>query len=280
MGAMLAPAGLWHLHEPFNPNQGLWHDELAYAPADAARPAVDDLVAGLLRGRHRAVLRLPNAGRWFTPLRLLPLEPRRVILKDPSAALMAEYLVRRHDMRALLLFRHPAAVVCSFLRLGWPTGALVERLLSSEALMDDWLHVMAPSMEEATGRRDALSGAVLYACVGKVLFGFSKRNAESMTPLSFEDLCEDPVGRFRTLFEKLDLSYDDRAREAHARLSAGRGSAREERPHGVVRPSASVALRWRSEVSDANLATIRDVWERCDLPLYREPADWRTTGST
>ena len=39
-GAMLAPAGLWHLHEPFNPNRGLWRDELPFAdPATACPPA-------------------------------------------------------------------------------------------------------------------------------------------------------------------------------------------------------------------------------------------------
>jgi hypothetical protein len=275
VGAMLAPAGLWHLHEPFNPNQGLWHDELPYARADVALPAVDDFVAGLLRGQHRAILRLPNARRWFTPLRLLPHEPRRVLLKDPSAALLSEYLANRHGMRALILFRHPAAVVGSFLRLGWPTGALVERLLASEALMDDWLRPVESSMRNAIGRRDGFSGAVLYACVARVLLGFSRRNPESMVPVSFEDLCEDPIARFRTLFEELDLPYTERARAVHARLSAGGTDGSVERPHGVVRPTASMARRWKSEVAESDLTIVRDVWEQFDLPLYRTPADWQ-----
>ncbi|MGH7566605.1 MAG: hypothetical protein ACREK2_07225, partial [Gemmatimonadota bacterium] len=122
--------------------------------------------------------------------------------------------------------------------------------------------------------RDGRSGAVLYGCVALVLLGFSKRNPESMTRLSFEDLCEDPVAKFRMLFAELDLSYDDKVHAVHARLSAGGNDGAEEHPHGVVRPSARMAWRWRAEVSDADLATIRDVWERFDLPLYREPADW------
>lgn len=272
VGAMLAPAGLWHLHEPFNPNRGLWRDELAYAPAAAARPDIDDLVRGLLHGRHRSVLRLPHAGRWFTPLRLLPFEPARVLLKDPSAALLAEYLVRRHGMRALVLFRHPAAIVRSFLRLGWPTGSLVERLRSSTSLMEDWLAPVESCMASAIGRRDAFSGTVLYGCIATVLLGFASRNPASMTRLSFEELCEEPMVAFRSLYEMLELDWDDRVRAVHDRLSSG-GDGRE-RPHGVTRSTASVAWRWRTEVTAGELETIREVWARFGLPLYRDPADW------
>ena len=272
VGAMLAPGRLWHLHEPFNPNRGLWRDELAYARADTARADIDQLVRRLLRGRHRSLLRLPHAGRWFAPLRLLPFQPRRVLLKDPSAALLSEYLVRRHGMRALILLRHPGAVVRSFLRLGWPTGALVERLLSSADLMQDWLAPLEASMAAAIGRRDAASGAVLYGCVATLLLGFASRNPQSMTRLSFEELCEDPIVAFRSLYETLGLHYDDRVRDEHVRLCSGGDG--EERPHGVIRASASVAGRWRIESSRAELETIREVWGRFDLPLYREPADW------
>ena len=140
---MLAPAGLWHLHEPFNPNRGLWPEELTYADAAESRPDVDRLVEGLLGGGHRGALRLPRSGRWFLPLRLLPITPRRVLIKDPSAAFLSEYLARRHGMRVVIVFRHPAAVVGSLLRLGWPTGRLVETLRARPALMDGPLGPLA-----------------------------------------------------------------------------------------------------------------------------------------
>lgn len=281
VGAMLAPAGLWHLHEPFNPNRGLWGDELAYAPASHPRQDIDALVRSLLRGRHREVLRMPHSGRWFTPLRLLPIRPARVLLKDPSAALLSEYLVRRHGMRALVLFRHPAAVVRSFLRLGWPTGALVERLLSSASLMEEWLAPAEPAMAAAIGSRDAASGTVLYGCLATVLLGFSNHNPDSMIRLSFEELCRDPIARFRELYRSLDLDYGEGVREVHARLSSGNGGAGSERPHGVVRSSARVAGRWRAETQEAELGAIREVWDRFDLPLYREAADWtRASGGS
>jgi hypothetical protein len=138
--------------------------------------------------------------------------------------------------------------------------------------MEDWLAPVDSSMAAAVGRRDALSGTVLYGCLATVLLGFASRNPDTMIPLSFEALCEDPTARFRALYEKLALDYDDRARDVHARLSSG-GDGRE-RPHGVIRSSASVARRWRTEIPEGELETIREVWAGFGLPLYREPLDW------
>jgi len=273
VGAMLAAAGLWPLHEPFNPNRGLWPDELAYATGKDPRPEIDRLVAALVRGGHPEVVRLPHADRWFSPLRLLPRTPRRVLLKDPSAALLSEYLVRQHGMRALVIHRHPAAVVASFVRLGWPTGKLVTRLLSAERLMDDWLGPFAAPMEAAAGRRDWVSGAVLYASVATVLLGLERRNVEAMTRLSFEALCADPIGRFRELHARLDLPYHGGVARAHERLTEAEGSRAG--PHGVRRRSAAMADRWRSEVRESDVTAVREVWERFDLPLYRDAEDWR-----
>ncbi len=278
-GAMLAAAGLWPLHEPFNPNQGLWEEELAYAPADRARPDVDRLVGRRLRGRHRRILRLPGAGRWFAPVRWAPFAPRRILLKDPSAALLSEYLARRHGMRAVVVFRHPGAVVSSFLRLGWPTDALVRRLLESPALMRDWLGGFAATMEAATATPGARAGTVLYACVARVLLGFADRNAERMLELRFEELCADPRERFRALHRALELPYADRVRAAHARLTGGGSRAEESRPYGVVRSSRGIPDRWRAERTAAETAAIQDAWESFELPLYAEPSDWHDRGA-
>lgn len=274
VGAMLSAAGLWPIHEPFNPNQGLWRDELAYAPAADPRPDIDRLVSELIAGGHESVVRIPYADRWFSPLRAVPSTPRRLLVKDPSAALLSEYLVRRHGMRALVVYRHPGAVAASFVRLRWPTGRLVGRLLASNRLMEDWLAPRAPTMEAAIGRSDWFSGAVLYGCLAEVLLGMEGRN-KSMTGLSFEDLCGAPVERFRELHGALGIPWNERVRRAHERMTEVPEPEPAPRPHGVRRPSAAMADQWRAEVSERACAEVRDAWERFDTSLYRRPSDWR-----
>jgi hypothetical protein len=180
-------------------------------------------------------------------------------------------------MRALVMFRHPAAVVGSFLRLGWPTGSLVRRLLASAPLMDGPLARMGGAMEEAAGRDGAFPGSVLCACLARALWDFSERNPESMIRASFEELCRDPIGGFRALFERLDLAYDDRVREVHFQLTAG-GENGEDGEHGVARASVELTERWRSRVPAEDLKVIRSTWKRLGPPLYQEPVDWPREG--
>jgi hypothetical protein len=127
-------------------------------------------------------------------------------------------------------------------------------------------------MEAAVARADARSGAVLYASVATALLGFARRNPGSITRLGFEDLCADPVARFRALFAELQLPYDARVAGEHARLTSGDDGI--ERPHGVVRATAAMAGRWRSELPAAERDTVRAVWERFGLALYRSSGDW------
>lgn len=275
VGAMLAAPGVWHLHEPFNPNLGLWSEELAYRRSSEPDRRVDALVKDLVHGRHRKALKLPHAHRFFLPMRVLPLRPQRILIKDPSAALLSEYLTRRHGMRTLVLFRHPLGVVASFVRLGWPTGTMATSLLRNEVLMEDWLHPFARAMELAIGRRDWYSGAVLYACVARVLSGFIERSSGAMRPLPFEEICLDPIGRFRQLYRDFDLPYAPGVRAMHESLCLDdRRRHADHLPYEVRRSSEAMAWAWRDEVSEHAVTTVQEVWRDLGVPLYQDPALW------
>ena len=272
IGTMLAAPGIWHVHEPFHPRRGLWHKELPY-PGDDDLAGIDVLVDRILRGRHRRALRMPHSHHWFLPVRLLPQRPRRVLIKDPSAALISEYLTRRHGMQTLVVFRHPCAVAASLVRLHWPTGRLVGGLLESKGLTRDWLGPMTGLMRDARGRRDVFSGAVLYACIARVLDGYLRRNPEGMRALVFEELSADPIARFRELYASLGLPHDREVIERHRRLcfpevpvSGG--------PHGVRRRSADMAQGWKTELAPEDVATVRSVWEAAKIDRYAEPGCW------
>lgn len=285
IGAMLAAPGVWHVHEPFTPNQGLWERELAYAAPGRAHPEVDRLVDALERGRHTGVVRLPYAGRWFSPIRLLPLRPRRVLIKDPSAALMSGYLADRPDFRTVVVFRHPGSVVGSFRRLGWPTDRMCSRLLADRRLIEDRLCPFAALLEEAATRRDLFSGTVFYGCVNRVLRQFLEERPDAMRAVSFEALCEDPLERFRELYDHLDLPYDREVRDAHSALCfGGPEPGGEPGPHEVRRSSVEMAGRWEADLSPAEREEVREVWESFEVPLYRgrdawEPEDEGSAGT-
>lgn len=269
---MLAAPGIWHVHEPFHPRRGLWHKEFPY-PGDDDLAGIDVLVERILRGRHRRALRMPHSHHWFLPVRLLPQRPRRVLIKDPSAALISEYLARRHGMQTLVVFRHPCAVAASLVRLHWPTGRLVGGLLESEHLTRDWLGPITGLMHAARGRRDVFAGAVLYACIARVLDGFLRRNPDAMQALVFEELSADPIARFRELYATLGLPHDREVIERHQRLCFPEAPVIGG-PHGVRRRSADMARGWKRELAPEDVATVRSVWEAAQIDRYTEPGCW------
>ena len=44
---------------------------------------------------------------------------QRFLIKDPDAAFLSEYMVKKHNYQALSMVRPACAVLCSFQRLGW-----------------------------------------------------------------------------------------------------------------------------------------------------------------
>lgn len=74
----------------------------------------------------------------------------------------------------------------------------------------------------------------------------------------------------------LGLPYEDHVRAVHERACLGSDRPHDAyRTHEVNRNSIAMATAWHGELAARDLAVIRDIWERFDVPLYRDDADWR-----
>ncbi|PIW45394.1 MAG: hypothetical protein COW18_11690 [Zetaproteobacteria bacterium CG12_big_fil_rev_8_21_14_0_65_54_13] len=272
-GSMLAASGIWHVHEPFAPYKGLWHEWFSYAKAEGSSPEIDRLMRELLAGRHKEALQMPWVDHALMPLRLLPQPVHRVLIKDPIACLMSEYLTRHFDMETFVLFRHPAAFVESVNRLGWPQCGGIDSFLANEEIMGDFLHPFRELMESVSSDGEGVrSAAVMHGCLNRVLWDFVQRN-DAMHSYLFEDLCELPMETFQQIFGVAGLSYGERIREKHLSMCfADTDSAY--RTHEVRRSSNRQAHGWREHMSGEDMAIIREVWEAFDIPLYRNASDW------
>ena len=272
---MMALPGLWYIHEPFNPNKGLWPEHFSYVSDGSGELDADALMDDLLRGRHRVTIHDPWTEHWLMPLRLFPQPVNRVLIKDPIACLMSEYLTRRYDLQTLVLFRHPCGFVSSLLRLGWPCTPPIRQFLACQPLMQDWLEPYREALVSASTEEGAEAAAVIYACLCKALWGYVERNERCMTPLSFEDLCASPEERFKELFRRLGLPYDEGVRQRHHDLSLVVPPGHHgHRTHDVRRNSADMAQRWRHELKSDDIEIVRHTWESFGVPLYTDGADW------
>ena len=273
VAAMLAVPGVWYIHEPFNPNKNMWHEEFTFIPAGAMRDDVDRIVKRILRGGARCALHLPNVSLPLMPLRWMPVKYRQLLLKDPIAALMAEFLTLRLNARTLALFRHPAGFVRSYLDLGWPSARFLRQFLNTPQLIKAHFSEQAGLIGKYAEDDSLESATVLHSCICRVLWRTAER-LSNVILLRFEDLADEPLARFEELFGKLDLPYNDKIREMHTGLTQGTRTSEQNNPHAVFRNSSRMAWKWRGTFSRPELDCISRLWKEFDVPLYGDLSEW------
>lgn len=273
LARMLAASGVWYMHEPYAKRKGRWPRSFEYRRSCEPDPQADAILEDVLAGRFREALGLANSDHSWMPLRLFRTRFSRVLVKDPLACLLTEYLTRRFQLRTLILFRHPAGFVSSIQRLKWPRAAFLRQFLQDVPLMQDHLDPFRPLLERASLEENLEATAVFCGALNRVLWNFHESGVGQ--PISFEYLCHDPLPRLQKLFAELGLPYDSRVRQVHEQACMGAAKPSEEyHPHAVVRNSKAMAMSWRSQLSPTEISRVRDIWSRFQIPLYLDDTDW------
>ncbi|GBE20942.1 MAG TPA: sulfotransferase [Actinobacteria bacterium] len=282
VGRMLAlPSGVGYIHEPFNPltvppigplvdgftfvhegNEHLfrpaleqvlryrWHRRLHHinGPKDATRLAAERFEA--LRSRIRGA---------------------RPLMKDPMAILSAEWLAATFAMEIVVTVRHPAAFAVSLRRLSWRYD--FSSLLSQRELMERLLAPYEDLLRQQERRPGDIIGeaAVLWLIIHHVIDGYRRRHPD-WSVVRHEDLSADPIGGFARLYESLGLAFRPRI-ESKIRAVTGSGNPTEPKRdpvHGVRRDSRAIARRWRNELSNEEVARIRELTGPVAAKFYAE----------
>lgn len=276
VGQMLSSSGIWHIHEPFNPNRGVFYTDYMYQRPDSSHAEIDSYVEKLLSGHYRTMSKTLNTSHPLMPGCFMPLFVKRVLIKDPNACLLSLYLTERFDLKTIVMFRHPVAWAHSLHGLGWGSVGHLKRFLQNEMLMDDYLGSFETDMVEAIDCGESLESiAVLHGCLSSILWRFCEKSAV-MRAVKHEDLCHDPISAFQELHHFLELPYDESVRKTHIELCSGEDSrSKAIYTHDVRRMTTREADKWRFCVVEKDIEKIRGVWERFNLPLYRSDSEWR-----
>jgi hypothetical protein len=270
---MLAESGIWYVHEPFSPLKGRRPRPFEFREPTRRDAEIDDLFSEVLAGGFRSALNLQNADHPLMPLRLLPAKFDRILVKDPLACLLTEYLTKNFGLQTLILFRHPAGFSASVSRLGWPRGSFLRTMLADEALMGAHFERQRTLLERFADEDSLASAAVLHGALTRVLWSCAERRIG--TAVLFEEVCTDPLPRLQALFELLGLPYDDRVREAHRKACLGKVlPVGDYHPHAVSRNSRAMARSWTTELDEQGARMVRDIWDQFEVPLYQEQSDW------
>jgi hypothetical protein len=278
--------GVAVVHEPFNVDHPTgqfahhWRHQYTHVDdgvdgAEAVATAMADTLAHRYRpwahlrafeGPLRAIGLVRDLPSWS--IRRFLTRPRTIV-KDPIAVFATDWLARRFDMDVVVMVRHPAAFVWSYLRIAEPDR--LGDLLAQPDLMRGPLALMASSLREAARSSDpVLQAATLWRAVYGHLAGPEQRPRHVVV---HESLCADPLGGFSDLFGRVGLAFGDRAwREVVATTSSTNPV---EAPPGVLhrlhRHSAATSQVWRWRLSNREVDRIRAVTEDVACRFY--PAD-------
>ena len=183
----------------------------------------------------------------------------RVVVKDPFALLSVPAVVRTTGALAVVVYRHPGAVLASYRRMGWrPDMAEIPRLVDldppsaadsgADSIVSDmarfWTALYRTAMEDTKGRPDVVVVShEELARGGRASMAVLASRCGLVPPAG-------PVGSRRGAAGGADRVGEPVADPTRGRASQGAESGR---LHNFNRPSEEVADSWRSHVSHAEL---------------------------
>jgi len=186
----------------------------------------------------------------------------RVVIKDPTASLMTDWVAKRFHAQILIVMRHPCGFASSLEALGWNLG--VNSLLRQETLMQDHLEDFRGVLNRARNDKWLTRGAIW----GAIHSVFARQLASNpdWRLLRYEDLCADPTGQFETLAEEFGLDLNLGTRQKIKALSAtdspDSGSTR--------RNSRLMPDVWRQRMSPGKIDAVMGIVGEFGLGYYTE----------
>jgi sulfotransferase family protein len=224
-------------------------------------PAADD--GWLTRLRKRTI-----GSRGVPYLWLAKLNPfhRCAVIKDPDGCLLTEYLHARYHTKPVICIRHPTAFVASYvqMRMPWDLPALA----GQRTLIEDYFGGDA-SLFEVDPEDRVAGAATLWFALNYVLLEQCARHPDWIVVVH-EELCEDPLATFRSLYQRLELPWSRRVENVIRRRTSrnNRTDARSRQDH--YRDSAALFEWRRNMLSRDDRRRVFEITRDAALRIYSE----------
>jgi hypothetical protein len=260
-----------------------WPHWFPYVCAENAEPVVPAIERSLrfdyqTGAELAAVCTVKDAGRMARDLTRWRAYRRRgaaALYKDPIAVFSAGWLADRFDMDVVVTVRHPCAFAASIKRLHWAYTKRFGDLLAQPLLMRDFLSAYEDPLRAYSEREhDIVDQAILLWNVQTEAIARHREQRESdWVFVRLEDISREPVDRFRDIFRRLSVTWDDRVEELVRTTSDASNPAEASRPDSVHRDSAAHITNWKRRLTADEIARVRAGTEHLSTAFYAD-GDW------
>jgi hypothetical protein len=206
----------------------------------------------------------------------------RPLLDDPFAVFCTPWLVDTFQSDAVVITRHPGAIIAGRKRLGYMID--FRELTAQTELVQNYFGKFEAELAHPPTDDLIANGCLLWNLIHHAVDTY-RRTHPSIIVVRHEDLSLDPIDRFSRLYQQLDLPFHANAENAirRATRAAGAGGSASHgwsiSRRGISRTgfrpmdSRSNATAWKRSLGADEIRRIRSLTEPVSEIFY-EPDSW------
>lgn len=130
---------------------------------------------------------------------------KRRIIKSVHSGLALQFLKKHFDFQLVIMFRHPANVIASYVRMKSPDGS--RELYHQPDLKNDYLH---PFVNHIKDINNPLALMGLQMAIFYYYWENTVLKDNDTLVLEHEDLCVQSEEKFKKIFDSLNLEWNDK----------------------------------------------------------------------
>ena len=253
-------------HNPIDINKDLLNDLFsyrAYFKKNYQRDSYMKIIAKFLLGT-KAQIRYRQAKYFNT-------DNTRILIKDPDAVFMSEYIHRYHNSQVLCLVRHPAAVLASYKRLGWAVD--LSNIYKLMHIYKNDLYDYYPLLNKTNKSLPEQVG-LLWVCIYRMVQVFLERNKNWLV-LCHEEICRNPQDSFELIFNWAGVLLTGKIRAHINDVTDAKNPvmARGNQLHDLSRDSIALLSYWKDRINNNERQEIRNITEPISS-IYYDDQSW------
>jgi hypothetical protein len=194
------------------------------------------------------------------------------IVKDPIAVFSADWLSRTYDMNVLVMVRHPAAF-CSSLKIkNWRFD--FNHFLNQPLLMDRYLAGFDKEIREfVRNEKDIIDQAILlWNCIHHTIRIYQQNHPHWLF-VRHEELSNNPVEQFHSIYKKFDLEFTSRAKSIILRNSGANNPTEQQAGNEFVRNSKVNISNWKKRLRKDEIERVMEKTHEISNNFY-DAREW------
>ena len=197
---------------------------------------------------------------------------QRALLKDPFAVFSAPWFAQKLNCKVVITIRHPGGFASSLKRLNWSFD--FHDLLDQPMLMRDYLEADRADMEAMQADDIVGQSALLWRMIYR-----SVHTTRSLFPnfklVRHEDLSLDPVAGYKSLYDSLGLTFDEKVRDTILNSSSSENPTElsKKKVHSVKLDSRANMDNWKKRLTPQEITRIRKLTEDVSHLFYSD-TEW------